>query len=84
MRSGWPRRPGKPFQNVGGVAHHTLEGVPMPPPLQNAPQKSGQTAFRHPIQIVKIVIGFGIRLSSWDFLAPPAGDPMAASESLGT
>ncbi len=38
-------------KNVGGEAPHILKAFPGPrgrPDLKNAPQKSGQTAFRYP------------------------------------
>ncbi len=41
LRSGWPRGPGKAFENVGGEGPHIFEGF-LGPPGPARPQKSTQ------------------------------------------
>ena len=72
LRSGRPRGPGKPFQNVGGFAPHIFEGLPGPPGAgqtsKTHPNKSGQTAFKYPVISQTLVA-----LDTWGAPTPEPG-----------
>ena len=52
LRSGRCRGPGKPSEREGCFAPHNFESFPVPrPDLKNVPPKTGQTAFKYPVQV---------------------------------